>query len=47
MFWLNSHHWGANAYIANTYSNKRILQCLRVSHVQVVVTIYSAEKVLK
>ena len=41
MFRLNCHHQGANTYIARTYSNKIVLQCLCVSNVLIIVKNYS------
>ena len=43
MFRHNCHHQGANSYIAKTYSKKTVLQCLRISSVQVIVKIDSVK----
>jgi hypothetical protein len=37
MFRHNCHQQEANSYIAKTYSNKTVLQCLRISSVQIIV----------
>jgi len=36
MFRPNCHHQGTNTYVTKSYSNKIHLQCLRISHVQII-----------
>jgi len=46
MFQLNCHHQRAYMYIAKTYNDKILLQCLSISNVQIIVKIHAILKKL-
>jgi len=41
MFRHYCHHQGAETHTAKTYSDKTVLQCLRITNVQIIVKIYN------